>query len=149
MTPGVYAPMRSVVRRMVLGRPVVVQYLPCTPLWAHRHWGRFGGGSTLAPTIPAPAYMICPDCGLPDSYRGQGDGLGSCDCPRCDCCGLGPLDDCDCSRDFDDLYDDPDEPYDFWCNDTACPVRQARAAARAAKARKPAVETLPVGGDVL
>ena len=29
--------------------------------------------------------MICDVCGLPDPYRGQGDGIGSCDCPRCDC----------------------------------------------------------------
>ena len=29
--------------------------------------------------------MTCDVCGLPDNYRGQGDGLGSCDCPRCDC----------------------------------------------------------------
>lgn len=27
----------------------------------------------------------CPDCGLPDPYHGQGDGIGSCECPRCDC----------------------------------------------------------------
>lgn len=29
--------------------------------------------------------MRCDVCGLPDNYRGQGDGIGSCDCPRCDC----------------------------------------------------------------
>ncbi|AYF30623.1 hypothetical protein CSH63_24900 [Micromonospora tulbaghiae] len=28
--------------------------------------------------------MICDVCGLPDPYRGDGDGVGSCDCPRCD-----------------------------------------------------------------
>jgi hypothetical protein len=27
----------------------------------------------------------CDVCGMPDPYRGQGDGIGSCDCPRCDC----------------------------------------------------------------
>lgn len=27
----------------------------------------------------------CDVCGLPDIHRGQGDGIGSCDCPRCDC----------------------------------------------------------------
>lgn len=27
----------------------------------------------------------CDVCGLPDLHRGQGDGIGSCDCPRCDC----------------------------------------------------------------
>lgn len=26
----------------------------------------------------------CDVCGLPDPYNGQGDGIGSCDCPRCD-----------------------------------------------------------------
>ena len=29
--------------------------------------------------------MTCDVCGLPDNYRGRGDGIGSCDCPRCDC----------------------------------------------------------------
>lgn len=38
----------------------------------------------------------CFDCGLPDYYAGQGDGIGSCDCPRCDECGAGPLE-CDCA----------------------------------------------------
>ncbi|MCT2278007.1 hypothetical protein M3G91_10255 [Micromonospora chalcea] len=28
--------------------------------------------------------MTCDVCGLPDPYRGDGDGIGSCDCPRCD-----------------------------------------------------------------
>jgi hypothetical protein len=27
----------------------------------------------------------CDVCMLPDPYNGQGDGIGSCDCPRCDC----------------------------------------------------------------
>lgn len=27
----------------------------------------------------------CDVCGLPDLHRGNGDGIGSCDCPRCDC----------------------------------------------------------------
>jgi hypothetical protein len=27
----------------------------------------------------------CDVCGLPDLHRGHGDGIGSCDCPRCDC----------------------------------------------------------------
>lgn len=69
--------------------------------------------------------MNCPRCGLPDWYRGNGDGIGSCECSRCDCCGAGP-DDCECGRDYDELYDDPDEPYDPWCNDTACVWREAR-----------------------
>ncbi|MBM7788877.1 hypothetical protein [Tenggerimyces flavus] len=27
----------------------------------------------------------CDVCGLPDPYNGSGDGIGSCDCPRCEC----------------------------------------------------------------
>lgn len=26
----------------------------------------------------------CDVCGLPDPYNGDGDAIGSCDCPRCD-----------------------------------------------------------------
>jgi hypothetical protein len=26
----------------------------------------------------------CDVCGLPDLYAGDGDGIGSCECPRCD-----------------------------------------------------------------
>lgn len=69
--------------------------------------------------------MRCLDCGLPDPYNGQGDGIGSCDCPRCQCCGAGPQE-CECNRDFDDLYDDADEPYDYLCNDTSCAWRLGR-----------------------
>jgi hypothetical protein len=28
--------------------------------------------------------MTCDVCGLPDLYDGQGDGIGSCECSRCD-----------------------------------------------------------------
>lgn len=69
--------------------------------------------------------MICFNCGLPDPYCGQGDGIGSCDCLRCDCCGAGPGD-CDCRRDYEPGYDDEDEPFDPWCNDTSCGHRQYR-----------------------
>lgn len=34
--------------------------------------------------------LPCLDCGLPDLHRGQGDGIGSCECPRCEDCGAGP-----------------------------------------------------------
>lgn len=75
--------------------------------------------------------MRCPVCGLPDSYRGQGDGIGSCDCPRCDCCGAGP-DECHCGQDWDEIvtfYDDPDElGWDPLCNDPECDWRKARVA---------------------
>jgi hypothetical protein len=29
--------------------------------------------------------MTCVECGLVDDHHGNGDGVGSCDCPRCDC----------------------------------------------------------------
>lgn len=93
--------------------------------------------------------MTCPSCGLHDSYRGQGDGIGSCDCPRCQCCGRGPSDDCDCSQDWNDRwpsgeYDDDDEPDDFLCNDTSCVWREARV-----RSRDPAVDpsSLMEGAD--
>lgn len=69
--------------------------------------------------------MNCQRCGLPDIHAGAGDGIGSCDCARCDCCGAGP-DDCECRRDHDPIYDDPDGPFDPLCNDEACVWRQAR-----------------------
>jgi hypothetical protein len=68
--------------------------------------------------------MDCPDCGLPDPYHGNGDGIGSCDCPRCPCCGAGPMD-CDCQRDGEFDFDDAD-PFDGLCNDPACPYLLAR-----------------------
>lgn len=76
--------------------------------------------------------VTCPACGLPDSYNGDGDGVGSCDCSRCRCCGVGPQE-CACSRDFDEYYDDPNEPYDPLCNDTACEWREFRIQKRAAE----------------
>ncbi|MET8908374.1 hypothetical protein [Micromonospora sp. NPDC004551] len=57
--------------------------------------------------------MTCDVCGLPDPYNGDGDGIGSCDCPRCDhgcgvargsylCCGDDdPGDDSDAGWDHD------------------------------------------------
>lgn len=47
-----------------------------------------------------PVYA-CFDCGLADPYDGAGDGIGSCDCPRCEQCGAGPG--CDC-RDDDEFF---------------------------------------------
>lgn len=29
----------------------------------------------------------CVGCSLPDLHDGQGDGIGSCQCPRCEDCG--------------------------------------------------------------
>ncbi len=59
---------------------------------------------------------------LPDPYAGHGDGIGSCECSRCDCCGAGP-DECDCGRDWDELQvwcEDDDAPTDHLCNDPGC-----------------------------
>ncbi|MBM0257364.1 hypothetical protein [Micromonospora sp. 4G55] len=61
--------------------------------------------------------MTCDVCGLPDYYRGQGDGIGSCDCPRCDCGAAAgsylcdcPPDDCD-DPDCDCHFGDDGEPW--------------------------------------
>lgn len=43
------------------------------------------------------ATARCWDCRLPDPYNGAGDGIGSCECPRCEDCGARPLR-CDCPR---------------------------------------------------
>ena len=78
--------------------------------------------------------MTCPVCGLPDAYRGQGDGIGSCDCPRCDCCHAGP-DECECRQDWDVIrsyYDDEGElGFDPLCNDPECGYRRVRVARKA------------------
>lgn len=47
--------------------------------------------------------MECFSCGLPDPYDGDGDGIGSCECPRCDECGAEPLG-CRCAVDDDEVY---------------------------------------------
>lgn len=49
---------------------------------------------------------ICMDCGLPDPYHGAGDGIGSCDCCRCEYC-AGPPGLCSCEE--DDLPPWPDD----------------------------------------
>ena len=78
--------------------------------------------------------MTCLRCGLPDPYQGQGDGFGSCECSRCDCCRAAP-EECDCSQDWDGYEDefpgDPNGGEDWLCNDTSCYHRQARVEARA------------------
>jgi hypothetical protein len=57
--------------------------------------------------------MQCDVCGLVDPYRGQGDGIGSCDCPRCDCGCVSGSSLCICP-----LEDDYPWVYD---EDEACP----------------------------
>jgi hypothetical protein len=48
----------------------------------------------------------CFECGLPDIHHGDGDGIGSCMCLRCEQCG-GPPGICNCP-DADDEQDWPD-----------------------------------------
>jgi hypothetical protein len=48
-----------------------------------------------------PVILICLDCGLPDLHNGEGDGIGSCECIRCERCG-GNRGDCSPV-----CYDDP------------------------------------------
>jgi len=40
----------------------------------------------------------CFECNLPDIYDGGGDGISSCECPRCGYCGW-PPGVCNCSDD--------------------------------------------------
>lgn len=49
--------------------------------------------------------MICDVCGLPDMHDGQGDGIGSCDCPRCACGVARSSMFCVCPADEDDWGD--------------------------------------------
>jgi len=69
----------------------------------------------------------CFDCGLPDPYQGRGDGIGSCECPRCQECGA-PPEGCDCAwtEDLCDCCGDPDDDAghgDDWPADVIRPVR--------------------------
>ncbi len=73
----------------------------------------------------------CYGCGLPDSYRGRGDGIGSCDCPRCPSCGAGP-ELCDCRDDgmwccggANCMGECGDDEYLQWPDDVFRPVETA------------------------
>ena len=46
----------------------------------------------------------CDVCGLPDPYAGQGDGIGSCDCPRCECGEAAHSQFCTCEYDIEDPF---------------------------------------------
>lgn len=54
----------------------------------------------------------CLDCGLPDLHNGDGDGIGSCECPRCYSCGA-PPEGCGCSW-AEDWPDDDAGHGDTW-----------------------------------
>jgi hypothetical protein len=60
----------------------------------------------------------CFDCNMPDPYNGAGDGIGSCDCPRCEDCGA-PPGGCNGHDDWDD--DEGDDPYAWTpCGQPGC-----------------------------
>lgn len=44
-------------------------------------------------------FYPCAVCNLPDWHNGEGDGIGSCECPRCEWCAGPPLM-CDCGDDY-------------------------------------------------
>ena len=50
--------------------------------------------------------MTCDVCGLPDRYNGNGDGIGSCDCPRCECGAAAWSNFCICPPEDDPGYGD-------------------------------------------
>ncbi len=56
-------------------------------------------------------YYPCANCGLPDLHNGDGDGIGSCECPRCGWCDSPPLM-CDCETDDDGGFGWDDEEAD-------------------------------------
>lgn len=72
----------------------------------------------------------CQQCGLPDLHDGDGDGIGSCDCTRCDDCDQPTLA-CRCATGG---YDDP---YTWDC----CDVPDC-----ACDALRPVETIAPVGG---
>lgn len=55
--------------------------------------------------------MRCDVCLLPDPYNGGGDGIGSCDCPRCDCGMSTNSALCGCPPDEDDQWPPLQETY--------------------------------------
>jgi hypothetical protein len=64
--------------------------------------------------------VTCDVCGLPDSYRGQGDGIGSCDCPRCDCGSARGSDFCTCEPDYCVLIGGDGEHCPCWQEGGTC-----------------------------
>ena len=55
--------------------------------------------------------MRCDVCGLPDLHNGQGDGIGSCDCPRCECGAAAWSVLCVCPTEEDDQWPSLQETY--------------------------------------
>ena len=55
--------------------------------------------------------MRCDVCLLPDPYNGAGDGIGSCECPRCDCGTATNSHLCTCPDDEEDQWPPLQETY--------------------------------------
>jgi hypothetical protein len=108
---------------------------PADP-WAH--WADTDDDEPR-PARGAPMTWTCVECHLPDTYAGDGDGVGSCMCPRCESCGecrhcadALDLHSCAEDQDWDDQdWDDPDDDD------------------RAETARRTPVETIDVPGGLL
>lgn len=95
---------RYVARTMPRGaRPLTYAYPP--------GWSRTESAVWDLVAQRRPPVLRCIDCGLPDAYHGQGDGIGSCDCPRCAWC-WAPPGDCDCQS-WGEEYEDDDEPVPY------------------------------------
>jgi hypothetical protein len=109
-----------VAERPICVRPAVIQ-----PLWLWEcrvcvgdagslRWG-YGDAAAAADAgrrhllvrHPGGDPMTCLECDLPDPYNGEGDGIGSCECPRCEWCHGPPLE-CECESEdaFPDWPDD-------------------------------------------
>jgi hypothetical protein len=71
--------------------------------------------------------MICDVCDLPDPYQGNGDGIGSCDCPRCECGAAVWSVFCTCPPEDDGQWPDDDEAYATlqYENNAAADIREA------------------------
>jgi hypothetical protein len=50
----------------------------------------------------------CLECDLPDPYDGAGDGIGSCECPRCEWCDGPPLV-CECETEQAEDWPEEDD----------------------------------------
>jgi hypothetical protein len=72
--------------------------------------------------------MRCDVCDLPDPYQGNGDGIGSCDCTRCECGAAAWSMFCTCPPEDDPGWpEDDDERYAIsqFENNAAADIREA------------------------
>jgi hypothetical protein len=84
----------------------------------------------------------CVECGLVDPYDGDGDGIGSCMCPRCDGCG-------ECKPCADALRWHDSDACPDWDDDGYDPGYEPDDDGRAEAARWTPVKTLDVRGGLL